>query len=76
MNLITTAAGPSSTQSICFEYLFGDLQMQQFMPPSECEWRDYCQEVASMPEMPFTQCPCPPRSLPWQNPSMENGTRQ
>ncbi|TNM88166.1 interferon regulatory factor 4-like [Takifugu flavidus] len=48
-------------------------QVPQFMPIQECDWRDYCQEAASMPEMSFTQCPCPPRSLPWQNPSMENG---
>lgn len=56
------------------EYWFDALQVPQFMPIQECDWRDYCQEAASMPEMSFTQCPCPPRSLPWQNPSMENGT--
>lgn len=27
-----------------------------------------------MPELPFAQCPCPPRSLPWQSPAIENGT--
>ncbi|XP_045906752.1 interferon regulatory factor 4-like isoform X1 [Micropterus dolomieu] len=48
-------------------------QMPQYMPTPECGWRDYCQEQASLPELPFTQCPCPPRSLPWQGPSMENG---
>ncbi|XP_071342659.1 interferon regulatory factor 4-like [Trachinotus anak] len=48
-------------------------QMQQYMATPECGWRDYCQEQASLPELPFTQCPCPPRSLPWQGPSMENG---
>ncbi|XP_074492340.1 interferon regulatory factor 4-like [Sebastes fasciatus] len=48
-------------------------QMPQYVPTPECGWRDYCQEQASLPELPFTQCPCPPRSLPWQGPSMENG---
>ncbi|XP_023284752.1 interferon regulatory factor 4 [Seriola lalandi dorsalis] len=48
-------------------------QMSQYMATPECGWRDYCQEQASLPELPFTQCPCPPRSLPWQGPSMENG---
>lgn len=56
------------------QYLYDELQMSQFMPTPECDWRDYCQETASLPEMPFTQCPCPPRSLPWQTPTMENGT--
>uniref|UniRef100_A0A671VVY7 Interferon regulatory factor 4-like n=1 Tax=Sparus aurata TaxID=8175 RepID=A0A671VVY7_SPAAU len=45
----------------------------QYMPTAECSWREYCQEPASLPELPFTQCPCPPRSLPWQGSSMENG---
>ncbi len=44
----------------------------QYVPTPE--WRDYCQEQASLPELPYTQCPCPPRSLPWQGPTMENGT--
>ncbi|XP_029004917.1 interferon regulatory factor 4-like [Betta splendens] len=48
-------------------------QMPQYMAPPECSWRDYCQEQASLPELSFTQCPCPPRSLPWQGPPMENG---
>ncbi|KAF3835522.1 hypothetical protein F7725_028080 [Dissostichus mawsoni] len=48
-------------------------QMPQYMPTPEGGWRDYCQEPASLPEL-LTQCPCPPRSLPWQGPSMENGT--
>uniref|UniRef100_A0A672FEB9 Interferon regulatory factor 4-like n=1 Tax=Salarias fasciatus TaxID=181472 RepID=A0A672FEB9_SALFA len=48
-------------------------QMPQYMPTPDCGWRDYCQEPASLPELPFPQCPCPPRSLPWQGPSMENG---
>ncbi|XP_029286259.1 interferon regulatory factor 4-like [Cottoperca gobio] len=48
-------------------------QMPQYVPTPEVGWRDYCQEPASLPELPFTQCPCPPRSLPWQGPSMENG---
>uniref|UniRef100_A0A3Q0S282 Interferon regulatory factor 4b n=1 Tax=Amphilophus citrinellus TaxID=61819 RepID=A0A3Q0S282_AMPCI len=47
--------------------------MPQYMGSSECGWRDYCQEQASLPELPFSQCPCPSRSLPWQNSSMENG---
>uniref|UniRef100_I3JGS6 Interferon regulatory factor 4 n=1 Tax=Oreochromis niloticus TaxID=8128 RepID=I3JGS6_ORENI len=48
-------------------------QMPQYMASPECGWRDYCQEQASLPELPFTQCPCPPRTLPWQGSSMENG---
>ncbi|XP_070688055.1 interferon regulatory factor 4-like [Pempheris klunzingeri] len=48
-------------------------QMSQYMPTPECGWRDYGQEQASLPELSFAQCPCPPRSLPWQGPSMENG---
>nr|AFQ22942.1 interferon regulatory factor 4 [Monopterus albus] len=48
-------------------------QMPQYMAPVECGWRDYCQEQASLPELPFTQCPCPTRSLPWQSASIENG---
>ncbi|KAF3690442.1 Interferon regulatory factor 4 [Channa argus] len=48
-------------------------QMPQYMATPECTWRDYCPEQASLPELPFAQCPCPPRSLPWQGPSMENG---
>lgn len=47
--------------------------MPQYMATPECSWRDYCQEQASLPELSFTQCPCPPRSLPWQGPPMENG---
>lgn len=51
------------------------LQMPQFLPSAaDCEWRDYCQEPAAVPELPFAQCPCPPRSLPWQSPAIENGT--
>lgn len=48
-------------------------QMSQYMPTPDCGWRDYCQEQASLPELPYSQCPCPPRSLQWQGPSMENG---
>lgn len=48
-------------------------QMPQYIPTPEGGWRDYCQEPASLPDLPFPQCPCPPRSLPWQGPSMENG---
>ncbi|CAG5863105.1 interferon regulatory factor 4-like isoform 2-T2 [Menidia menidia] len=48
-------------------------QMPQYMPSPECTWREYCQEPASLPELSFAQCPCPPRSLPWQTPSIENG---
>ncbi|KAK9519717.1 hypothetical protein VZT92_022427 [Zoarces viviparus] len=46
-------------------------QMPQYVPTPECGWRDFCQEQASLPELPFTHCP--PRSLPWQGQSMENG---
>nr|UKS51552.1 interferon regulatory factor 4 [Planiliza haematocheilus] len=48
-------------------------QMPQYMQSPECNWRDYCPEQPSLPELAFTQCPCPPRSLSWQGPSMENG---
>ncbi|KAM7387752.1 hypothetical protein PAMP_023971 [Pampus punctatissimus] len=48
-------------------------QMSQYMSTPECSWRDFCQEQASLPELPFTQCPYPPRSLPWQGAAMENG---
>uniref|UniRef100_A0A3B5AM89 Interferon regulatory factor 4 n=1 Tax=Stegastes partitus TaxID=144197 RepID=A0A3B5AM89_9TELE len=51
------------------------LQMPQYMPSPDCSWRDYCQEQASLPELPFSQCPCPPRGLPWQGPAMENDFR-
>ncbi|KAM9849314.1 interferon regulatory factor 4-like [Aulostomus maculatus] len=46
-------------------------QMSQYLPTPD--WRDYCQEQLSLPELPFSQCHCPPRSLPWQGPPMENG---
>ncbi|XP_031725618.1 interferon regulatory factor 4-like [Anarrhichthys ocellatus] len=46
-------------------------QIPQYVPTPECGWRDFCQEQASLPELPFTHCP--PRSLPWQGQSMENG---
>uniref|UniRef100_A0A665T2A9 Interferon regulatory factor 4-like n=1 Tax=Echeneis naucrates TaxID=173247 RepID=A0A665T2A9_ECHNA len=48
-------------------------QMSQYMAPADCGWRDYCQEQASLTDLPFTQCPCPPRNLPWQSSPMENG---
>lgn len=48
-------------------------QVPQFMPTPDCGWRDYCQDPSPLSELPFTQCPCPPRSLPWQSPPMENG---
>lgn len=49
-------------------------QMQQYIPSSDCGWRDYCQEQASLQELPYTQCPCPPHSLQWTAaPPMENG---
>ncbi|XP_056270731.1 interferon regulatory factor 4-like [Pseudoliparis swirei] len=46
-------------------------QIPQYVPTPEGGWRDFCQEQASLPELPFTHCP--PRSLPWQGQSMENG---
>ncbi|XP_076010638.1 interferon regulatory factor 4-like isoform X2 [Genypterus blacodes] len=48
-------------------------QVQQYLPPAECVWRDYFSEQTPLPELSFAQCPYPPRSLPWQNPAMENG---
>ncbi|XP_061681755.1 interferon regulatory factor 4-like isoform X2 [Syngnathoides biaculeatus] len=48
-------------------------QMPQYLPTAECGWRDFSQEHASFPELSFTQYPCSPRSLPWQNPSVDNG---
>ncbi|TNN76898.1 Interferon regulatory factor 4 [Liparis tanakae] len=46
-------------------------QIPQYVPTPEGGWRDFCQEQASLPELPFTHGP--PRSLPWQGQSMENG---
>ncbi|KAM8874044.1 interferon regulatory factor 4-like [Spinachia spinachia] len=46
-------------------------QIPQYGPTPECSWRDFCPDPASLPELPFTHCP--PRSLPWQGQSMENG---
>ncbi|XP_051233838.1 interferon regulatory factor 4 [Dicentrarchus labrax] len=48
-------------------------QMSSYMPTPECGWRDFCPEPTALSELPFSQCPCPPRSLQWQGPSMENG---
>ncbi|KAM3875658.1 interferon regulatory factor 4-like [Diretmus argenteus] len=48
-------------------------QVPAYISTPECGWRDYFQEPTSLPELPFTQCPYPPRSLPWQGPTMENG---
>lgn len=49
------------------------LKTPQYLPSVECGWRDFGQDHAPLPELPFTQCPCPPRSLPWQGPSVDNG---
>ncbi|XP_034035264.1 interferon regulatory factor 4-like [Thalassophryne amazonica] len=46
-------------------------QMPQYLSTPECGWRDYFQDQASLPELPFPQYPT--RSLPWQGPPMENG---
>ncbi|XP_057696878.1 interferon regulatory factor 4-like [Corythoichthys intestinalis] len=48
-------------------------QIPQYVPSPECGWRDFSQEYAPLPEIPFTPCPCPPRSLPWQGASVDNG---
>ncbi|XP_020510986.1 interferon regulatory factor 4 [Labrus bergylta] len=48
-------------------------QVSQYMPTAECGWRDYCQDPPSLSELPYTQFPCPPRSLPWQGPAVDNG---
>nr|ADZ96214.1 interferon regulatory factor 4 [Paralichthys olivaceus] len=48
-------------------------QMPQYMTTPDGSWRDFCPEQAPLPELPYSQCPCPPRSLSWQGPSMENG---
>ncbi|XP_035502999.1 interferon regulatory factor 4 [Scophthalmus maximus] len=48
-------------------------QMSPYMASPDCSWRDYCPEPTPLPELPFSQCPCPPRGLSWQGPSMENG---
>lgn len=47
--------------------------MTPYISSPECSWRDYCPEQTSLTELSFAQCPCPPRSLPWQTPSIENG---
>ncbi|KAM9365568.1 interferon regulatory factor 4-like [Pholidichthys leucotaenia] len=44
-------------------------QMPQYMPSGE--WRDYCQEQTSLPELSFPQFSCPPR-MPWPSPSVDN----
>ncbi|XP_061831590.2 interferon regulatory factor 4-like [Nerophis lumbriciformis] len=48
-------------------------QMPQYIPSPEYGWRDLNQEQVSLPELPFTQCPCPPRSLSLPGPPMDNG---
>ncbi|XP_071262699.1 interferon regulatory factor 4-like isoform X1 [Salvelinus alpinus] len=50
-------------------------QMSGYMPSTERGWmKDYLPEQASLPELPYAQCPYPSRSLSWaQGPSMDNG---
>lgn len=45
------------------------------MPTTERGWmKDYLPEQASLPELPYAQCPYPSRSLSWaQGPNMDNG---
>ncbi|XP_077441230.1 interferon regulatory factor 4-like [Vanacampus margaritifer] len=55
---------------------FSNLQTYQMAPyvaSPECGWRDFVQDHAALAELPFAQCPCPPRSLPWQDPSADHG---
>ncbi|XP_067086484.1 interferon regulatory factor 4-like [Osmerus mordax] len=45
-----------------------------YMTPAErSHWREYLPEQASLPDIPYAQCPHPPRSLPWQGSAMDNG---
>ncbi|KAG7264206.1 hypothetical protein CRUP_033462 [Coryphaenoides rupestris] len=44
-----------------------------YMAAPECGWREYIQEQASHPELPFPQGPYPPRGLAWQGPPVDNG---
>lgn len=48
-------------------------QMPGYMTTPERVWRDYLPEQASLPDLPYAQCPYPPRSLPWQGSTMDNG---
>ncbi|XP_061538848.1 interferon regulatory factor 4-like [Phycodurus eques] len=67
--------GPLSPMSYSLNAAYPTLQTQtpQYIPSPECGWRDFGQERASLPDLPFSQCPCPPRSLPWQGQSVDNG---
>ncbi|CAK6964480.1 interferon regulatory factor 4 [Scomber scombrus] len=64
---------PLSPMSYAGHATYPALQTQ--MPPyaAECSWRDFATDQTSLPELTFSQCPCPPRSLPWQGAAMENG---
>ncbi|KAM9795768.1 interferon regulatory factor 4-like [Syngnathus typhle] len=59
--------------SVTSAYAALQTQMPTYVPSPECGWRDFSQEQTPLPELPFTQGPCPTRSLPWQGPSVENG---
>ncbi|XP_051929552.1 interferon regulatory factor 4 [Hippocampus zosterae] len=65
--------GPLSPVGYPANSAYPSLQTQtpQYLPSVECGWRDFGQDHPPLPELPFTQCPCPPRSLPWQGPSVD-----
>ncbi|MBN3309214.1 IRF4 factor, partial [Amia calva] len=47
-------------------------QVPNYMVPHERNWRDYVPEQPH-PDLPYGQCPYPPRNLPWQGAACENG---
>ncbi|XP_061110684.1 interferon regulatory factor 4-like isoform X1 [Conger conger] len=48
-------------------------QVPGYLPHERREWRDYTPEPQNPAELPFGQCPYPPRNLPWQGLPCENG---
>ncbi|KAI1889219.1 hypothetical protein AGOR_G00176860 [Albula goreensis] len=48
-------------------------QVPNYMVPHERNWRDYTPEQPPHPDLQYSQCPYPPRNLPWQGPPGENG---
>ncbi|KAI1902269.1 hypothetical protein AGOR_G00042960 [Albula goreensis] len=48
-------------------------QVPGYLPHERREWREYTAEPQTPAELQFGQCPYPPRNLPWQGLSCENG---
>ncbi|XP_077389834.1 interferon regulatory factor 4 [Festucalex cinctus] len=52
-------------------------QMPQYAASPDCGWRDFGQDHAALPELPFAQRPPPPhRGLPWQTSPVDNNGYQ